>query len=158
MNFKLSALILSATLALTACGGDKAADTQAGGGASSTGADEVAARQSLMKDWRAASDILKGMTEDPSKFDKAVAEEQAKFLSESSQMWAHFGNEANKGKSQDTVWTDAAGFKAAADKFDAATAALYTAAQSAQSAGDIQAALGAVGESCGGCHKVFKQK
>lgn len=153
--FNKIALVAMTALALSACGGDKAG-TDAGASGDSS---QVTARQALMKDWAGASDILKGMVEDPSKFDKAVAEEQAKFLSETSaQMWGHFTDVNQKGKSQDAVWSDAAGFQAAADKFNSAATALHTAAQGAQSVEDISAALGQVGESCGGCHKVFKQK
>lgn len=153
----LTAVAFSAiALTLTACNKDNA--TTATDTAASTAVDDVATRQALMKDWGAASEIIKGMVEDPSRFDSAVLQEQTKFLADSSsQMWTHFANEANKGKSQDAVWTDAAGFKAAADKFNAAVANLNTVAQTAQSADDIGAALGQVGESCGSCHKVFKK-
>lgn len=158
MNFKLTALLLSATLALTACGGEKPAETTSADNAPAA-SDSIKARQDLMQDWRGANDIIKGMLENPASFDAAVLQEQTKFLSESTaHAWTHFADPNQKGKSQDAVWADAAGFKAAADKFDTAVSALHTAAQTAKAASDIEAAFGQVGESCGSCHKVFKQK
>lgn len=153
--FKKTLAVALTALALTACGGEKPADNQA---ATSAASDSVKARQDLMQDWRAANDILKGMSDNPASFDAAVAKEQAQFLADSStKMWEHFADANQKGKSQDAVWADAAGFKAAADKFNAAAAALNTAAQTATQITDLEAAMGQVGESCGSCHKVFKQ-
>lgn len=134
-------------IALTACGGNKTVESS-----------DVSARQALMKDWRSASDIIKGMTENPDQFDAAVLQEQAKFLDDTkSQMWAHFADANAKGKATDAVWSDPAGFAAATAQFDTAVSTLNATAQSAQSATDIESALGQVGESCGSCHKVFKQ-
>lgn len=153
--FKKTLAVALTALALTACGGEKPADNQA---ATPAASDSVKARQDLMQDWRAANDILKGMSDNPASFDAAVAKEQAQFLADSStKMWEHFADANQKGKSQDAVWADAAGFKAAADKFNAAAAALNTAAQTATQITDLEAAMGQVGESCGSCHKVFKQ-
>lgn len=158
----LTALAFGAiTLTLTACGQDNTASTAPADNSATTApaVDDVAARQAIMKDWRGANDIIKGMLEDPNQFNAAVLQEQTKFLVESSvQAWTHFGDANQKGKAQDTVWSDAAGFKTATETFNAAVIALDTAAQTAQSSADIQEAFGKVGESCGSCHKVFKQK
>lgn len=157
----LTALAFGAiTLTLTACGGDKASTaTDTATPAETTKADDVATRQAMMKDWRGASDIIKGMLEDPSQFNAAVLQEQTKFLVESStHAWTHFADANQKGKSQDAVWSDAEGFKTATETFNTAVVALDTAAQTAQSSADIQEAFGKVGESCGSCHKVYKQK
>lgn len=148
-------MIALTALALTACGGDKSTDTSS---ATSSNDDAVKARQALMKDWRAANDILKGMSDNPASFDATVAKEQAQFLADSSkEMWGHFADANQKGKSQDTVWSDAAGFKAATDKFNTAATALQAAAQTATQITDLEPAMGQVGESCGSCHKAFKQ-
>lgn len=158
----LTALAFGAiTLTLTACGGDKAstATSDTTTPAETSKVDDVAARQAIMKDWRGANDIIKGMLEDPNQFNATVLQEQTKFLVESStQAWTHFGDANQKGKSQDAVWSDAEGFKTATEAFNTAVVALDTAAQTAQSSADIQEAFGKVGESCGSCHKVFKQK
>lgn len=119
---------------------------------------EVKARQNAMQDWRIASDIMKGMVEKPDSFDAAAFKEQADFIANSSKdTWKHFANEANKGKSKDTVWTDAQGFADKAQAFDAAAAKLATVAGTATKADDVQPALGQLGESCGSCHKAYKQ-
>lgn len=160
LTLKKSLLVAMTALALTACGGDKAStETSAPASAEQAATtDPVTARQDLMQDWRAANEILKGMSDNPANFDAAVAKEQAQLLADgSTKMWEYFADANQKGKSQDAVWSDAAGFKAAADKFNAAAAALNTAAQSATQIGDLEAAMGQVGESCGGCHKVYKQ-
>ena len=141
------ALITAATLTLGACS-SKTATTE-----------DVKARQDIMQDWRASSDIMKGMLEKPDTFDAATFKEQADLIANStSDAWTHFGNEANKGGSQDTVWTDAEDFKAQAEQFNVAASELSAAAASATSVEDVQAAFGKVGESCGSCHKAYKQK
>ncbi|OOR87207.1 hypothetical protein B0181_10825 [Moraxella caviae] len=119
----------------------------------------VKARQDAMQDWRGANDILKGMVENPANFDAAAFKEQAEFIASGTEaMWAHFANEADKGgDSLDNVWTDAAGFKAKADAFDAAANELVAAAANATQTSDIEAAYGKMGESCGACHKEFKK-
>lgn len=121
--------------------------------------EDVKTRQNIMQDWRASSDIMKGMLEKPDTFDAATFKEQADLIANStSDAWTHFANEANKGDSQDTVWTDAEGFKAQAEQFNVAASELSAAAASATSVEDVQAAFGKVGESCGSCHKAYKQK
>lgn len=136
-------------LSLVACNKEAATPTNT--------TNDVATRQALMKDWRAANDIIKGMVENPDSFDKALLQEQTKFLADSHTMWAHFKDSNAKGKAQETVWSDTAGFNAAAQKFDDATTALNNAAQTATTAQDIAPFVGQVGESCGGCHKTYKQ-
>lgn len=153
-KLKASLFTLVTIITLTACGGDKIS-TQNG----DTTNDNVKARQALMKDWRGANDIIGGMVENPSSFDKATLQEQVEFLSSSANnMWTYFDDANAKGKSQEVVWTDAAGFKAKADEFNKAVAELSIVASSATSADDINAAAGAVSESCGSCHKIYKMK
>lgn len=150
------AFATAAVITLTACS-NPSTPTEATA-ESNPASSDVASRQALMKDWRAANDIIKGMTENPASFDAAVLKEQTSFLADSSsKMWSHFADASAKGNSTDAVWNDPTAFKAATDKFDATVTALNTAAQTASSAADIEAALGQVGESCGSCHKVFKQ-
>lgn len=120
---------------------------------------DVQTRQDIMQDWRMSGDIMKGMIEKPETFDAKAFKEQADAIKTSTaHVWTHFANEADKGGSQDTVWTDAAGFKAKADEFNAAVDALATAAANAQTPADVEAAFGKMGETCGSCHKAYKQK
>lgn len=72
--------------------------------------------------------------------------------------WAAFGEGTQDGsKSKPEVWSDAAGFTAAKDKFSMAMTKLVAAADS----GDLEklrAAAGDVGDSCKGCHDKFQIK
>ena len=63
------------------------------------------------------------------------------------------GSEGGRAKAE--IWSDWAGFVKAADDFKAAAPKLVAAADS-MNAGQVGAALGAVGKTCGGCHKPFR--
>ncbi|WP_323841732.1 MULTISPECIES: cytochrome c [unclassified Moraxella] len=120
---------------------------------------DIKTRQNIMQDWRAANDIMKSMVEKPDTFDAATFKEQADFIKESTnKAWESFADSANKGKSQDAVWSDGAGFKAQADEFNAIADELSAIAKEAQSADDVSRVLGRLNESCGSCHKTYKQK
>lgn len=139
---------LSAALLLTACGSSATTAESA----------DIKARQQLMQDWRGASDILKGMSENPANFNADVLKEQANFLAGSTaQAWGLFNENAKGGDAKDEVWTDAAGFQAKQAEFDAAVTALQTASQTATQLSDVEPLMGKVGESCGSCHKVYKK-
>ena len=66
------------------------------------------------------------------------------------------GSADAKSRSKPEIWSDWAGFEKAANDFKAAAPALVTAAMSGDR-GQIGAALGAVGKTCGGCHKPFRK-
>ena len=139
---RTSHLILCAlcALLLSACSNNSSETNQ-----------DNAPAQALMRDWRAANDILKGMTENPANFNAARLQEQAQFFADSSPtMWSHFdkslGTDANK-----------VGFEAKAAEFDSAVAALLEASKNADDITDVDAAIGALGESCGSCHKLYKK-
>lgn len=71
-----------------------------------------------------------------------------------------FGPGTDKGKktgAKPNVWTDAAGFKAAADKMVAAVAKLDTAAKSGN-LDAVKAAFGETGKTCKGCHDDYRSK
>lgn len=140
---------------LTACGNGA---NQANFADSNATTSDVVARQALMKDWRSATDILKGMTENPANFDTALLQEQTRFLQDTSgEMWSYYGDSSAKGNASDALWADPTGFAEATAQFDAAVMALNAAAQTATSPQDIEKALGQVGESCGGCHKKYRR-
>lgn len=156
-SFKHLALAVATTALLTACGGDNASSGSAPA-EQPTANDEVKTRQNTMKDWRGANDIMKSMLENPASFDQATFLEQAQYIqSSTAQTWSAFSDANNKGKSQDAVWSDAEGFQAQKDLFDEKITALVEVATNAQSADDVQAAFGAMAETCGSCHKVYKQ-
>lgn len=55
------------------------------------------------------------------------------------------------------MWTKAAEFKDAADKFQSEAGKLAVVAKSGDEAG-MKAQLGAVGKSCKACHETFKSR
>lgn len=141
-------------LTLTACGGSNHANFADSNATTS----DVASRQALMKDWRSANDILKGMMENPANFDTALLQEQTQFLQDtSSEMWSYYNDSSATGNAKDTVWSDPTGFAEATANFDAAVMALNAAAQTATSPQDVERALGQVGEACGSCHKAYRR-
>lgn len=118
----------------------------------------VKERQDMMANWGDAMKVMGGMMKNPDTFDAAKFKEEATFLADdAANPWPHFADENSKGGATDAVWSDAAGFKAEADKFQQATAALSTAAQNANSATDVEAAFKEVGASCKSCHTTYKQ-
>ncbi len=62
---------------------------------------------------------------------------------------------SDKSRAKPEIWADWAGFSKAADDFANATVAVVTAAESGDPAA-IGAALGGVGQTCGGCHKPYR--
>lgn len=148
---KLIAVLALASLTLVGCNNQTSTDK-------TTDSDAVKTRQNLMKDWRGANDIMKGMLENPTSFDAAAFKEQVEFINSSNaNMWTHFADANTKGDSQDAVWSDAAGFKAKQDEFSNALANLVSVAGSAKSADDVKQAFGAMAENCGSCHKIYKK-
>jgi cytochrome c556 len=67
------------------------------------------------------------------------------------------GSDFGETSAKDKVWSDAEGFAAAAKKNQEATAVLVKAAESGD-AGQFGEAMGAVGESCKGCHQTYRKK
>ena len=64
------------------------------------------------------------------------------------------GGDDSRAKAE--IWTDWDGFKKAAMDFEAAAPGLVAAAKTGDR-GQIGAALGAVGKTCGGCHKPYRK-
>ncbi|WP_230659378.1 c-type cytochrome [Psychrobacter sp. I-STPA10] len=148
MNIKsalFASIILPIGLLITACSSTS----------DNTGVKE---RQDMMANWGDAMKVMGGMMKNPDTFDAAKFQEEAAFLAtDAVKPWTHFADENSKGGATDAVWTDAAGFKAEADKFQQATAELNTAAQNATSTADVQAAFENVSASCKSCHTTYKQ-
>lgn len=144
---KQTVLIALTTFLLSACNSGE-----------NSSSPDVKTRQNLMQDWRSASDIMKGMMENPASFDPATFKEQAYFIHESNQkMWSHFADANAKGKGQEAIWTDATGFKAKQDEFITTTTNLILASDSAKTAADVEQPFGKMVESCGSCHKTYQK-
>jgi cytochrome c556 len=74
--------------------------------------------------------------------------------------WFPAGTEAREGRrtrAKGEIWSDAAGFRTAADRFAQASAAFDQAARSGD-LGAIRAARGTLGETCGNCHDHYRAR
>jgi len=60
-----------------------------------------------------------------------------------------------KSEASPAIWTDAAGFAAAATAFETATAQVLAAAKISDNEA-VKTGMGAIGQSCGGCHEKFR--
>lgn len=94
-------------------------------------------------------------------FDQAAFLQRAQRLNMLSSMpWDGFGAGTDAGaptKARPEIWSNAAGFKQAADAFQAETPKLVAAAQSGNM-DQIKAAFGGVVKSCDNCHDNFRSK
>lgn len=112
------------------------------------------AREDIMKQYSRASKALRGMTEDPSKFNADELKQHAQTLSQDP--WGHFPETAKGGESKDEIWTNPAEFQAQIDKYKSAVTALNTAVVSATSIDAVKTQIADVGASCKSCHTQFK--
>ena len=71
--------------------------------------------------------------------------------------WAAFGPGTEGGRAKSEIWSDAAGFKSAIDRFQAAAANFDTVAK-AGNPDAIKTAFGALGASCKNCHDSYQAK
>jgi cytochrome c556 len=111
-------------------------------------------REALMKQNGAAMKALNGIATAAS-FDAAAAKAQTQILVDNAGKIPGLfapGSEMGDPHALPNIWTDAAGFKAVADKFgaDAMTA------QNATDGTSLAAALKTVQGDCGGCHKTYR--
>jgi cytochrome c556 len=128
------------------------------GGVAIAQGDPIAARKDNRKQAGAQMKAIKGVID--AKGDaKAVVPAAAK-LKELSRAFPTFfpaGSDKGETKALPNIWTDKAGFAAAAKAASDAIDALQVAAGT----GDLAAvtnAFGAVGKTCGGCHEKFRAK
>lgn len=109
-------------------------------------------RVAVMRANGAATGALRGAV---ANFDATVAKTQGQILvdnaAKTKALFAAGTDQADPGANP-AIWTDAAGFNAAADKF-AADAAKIGAATDGPS---LQTALAAVNADCGGCHRTYR--
>ncbi len=92
-------------------------------------------------------------------FDAAAAASNAQLVEQVGTLpWAGFVAGSEDGsKAKPEVWTNAAKFKEAADKFRAESAKL-TAAAKTGNADQLKTAFGATAATCKGCHDTFKKE
>jgi len=116
-------------------------------------ADAHSDREAVM---RANGGAVRALNGAVANFDAAVVKAQGQVLVDNAAkiktLYAP-GTDQNDPDALPAIWTDAAGFSAAADKF-AADAAKVGAATDGPS---LQAAIAAVNADCGGCHRAFRK-
>jgi cytochrome c556 len=115
-------------------------------------ADAHADREAVMKANGAAVRALNGLV---ANFDAAAAKTQGQILVDNAaKIKAAFapGTDQNDPGALPVVWTDAAGFAAAADKFGADAQTVLAATDGPS----LKTALTAVNADCGGCHRVYR--
>lgn len=121
-------------------------------------------REALMKERGQAVGGLSKMAKGETPFDAAGALallEQLKANGEKTDidvLWAASatGNTGDSPESAPKIWEDMAGFKAAEEKYETAVNAAIAAAPADAAA--LGAAMGGIGQSCGGCHEVYRIK
>ena len=89
---------------------------------------------------------------------KVASEHMAVILAVHKLPWTAFPAGSDKGhpnRAKANIWSDAAGFKAAEDKFVAEIAKLDAAVRSGQ-ADSLKTAFGPVGGTCKGCHDNYR--
>lgn len=128
--------------------------TASSASATSATTDHISAREDIMGSFAGAMKSMRGMTEDPSKFNAEEVKKHAETLSQD--VWVHFPDTAKGGGSKDEVWTQPEQFKAEIEKYKSAVEAFKTASQNATSIDAVKAQFGEVGASCKSCHTAFK--
>jgi cytochrome c556 len=149
MSFRPALIVLS-VLALAGCGNP---DTPAGRAADQRHEDFEAIGEAM----KTAGDELKAAAPDMVKITAAAATING--FAPKIPSWFPAGSGPQDGIKTDAlaaVWTDAAGFAAAADKFKGAALAFDVAAQTGNKAA-IGAAMQALGGACKGCHDKFRE-
>ncbi|MDF1721419.1 MAG: cytochrome c [Minwuia sp.] len=111
----------------------------------------VASMKEIGGAMKAISDVAKGNAE----ASDATVAAAMKINTLSQQVPSWFPEGSGEYRAKANIWTDWAGFKAANDKFVAASADLVEATKT-MDAGKIGAALGATGKTCGGCHETYR--
>ena len=103
---------------------------------------------------------MAGMAQGKVPYNADTVKRNAEFLDTLSKMaWDGFtpGTQEIKSRALPVIYSDAAKFKEAQDRFQADTAKLVSVVTSGDEAA-IKAQIGAVGKNCGSCHDAFREK
>ncbi|MEK9724592.1 MAG: cytochrome c [Rhodospirillaceae bacterium] len=116
--------------------------------------DAIAYRQTLMKGVGAAMGGLKMVVQGKASADsaKGLAMAMNGFATAAATAFPK-GSGGDKTRAKDDIWSRPAEFAAALGAFQKAAAGVVA----ASNGGGIKAAFGALGGSCGGCHKPFRK-
>jgi cytochrome c556 len=114
-------------------------------------------RKSVFTVQSRAFGALRAMSKGDLPFNAADAKANAHIISTLSSLpWSAFGAGTDSNKTKPEIWTDAAGFKSAADKYMIATVVLESVAKTGDLA-QIRTAVGALGATCKQCHEAYKK-
>ena len=120
-------------------------------------ADAIQQRQALMKSNGAQAGTLNKMVKGETPFDAAAAKAAFETIAQNITTFPTLfpaGSDVGETKAGPAIWTDKAGFEAAAAKLKAdATAA----AASATTLDALKAAFPTVGADCGACHQAYRK-
>ncbi len=119
--------------------------------------DAIKYRQSVLTVQARAFGALNAMNKGDVPFNAAAAQTQAHIISTLAALpWTAFGAGTENAKTKPEIWSDAAGFKAASDKFVATAQALDTAAKTGD-ANAVKTAWGAYAATCKACHDAYRK-
>jgi cytochrome c556 len=119
--------------------------------------DAIKYRQSVLTVQARAFGALNAMNKGDVPFNAAAAQTQAHIISTLATLpWTAFGAGTESPKTKPEIWTDAAGFKAASDKYVTTAQALDTAAKTGD-ANAIKTAWGAYAATCKACHDAYRK-
>jgi cytochrome c556 len=120
--------------------------------------DAIKYRQSVLTVQARAFGAINAMNKGDVPFNAAAAQANASIIATLSTLpWNAFGAGTESPKTRPEIWTDAAGFKASADKYVSAAAALDVAAKTGDAA-QVKTAWGALAGTCKQCHDAFQKK
>lgn len=108
-------------------------------------------------DFKAVNDAVRSERTDAAKLLPAVLRMEASAAELMSWFPAGSGSDRARTRAEPAVWSDAAGFRAAAGAFRAETGKLEQAVRAGK-AGAIQAQARALGQTCASCHAKFRAK
>ena len=122
--------------------------------------DPIAVRQGLMKNVGAAMRVAGGMATGKLAFDAIAAELAMRTINSSATGYPAFFPESSKTggdtEAAPAIWTDMAGFEAAAEKLTQTSATAIDAAR--QGEDSFKSAFGAVAATCKSCHETYRVK
>lgn len=119
---------------------------------------DIERRKEAMKVLGATFGMMKKVTKGEAEFSPALVTQAQSAVAVSKIIVTLFpqGSGGEKSRAKDEIWSDWDNFKKAADAFKAAAPQLIEAAKS-NDKDKVGATLGAVGKTCGGCHKPYRK-
>ena len=119
--------------------------------------DAIKYRQSVFTVQANAFGAINAMNTGRVPFNAAAAQTNANIITTLASLpWTAFAVGTDNAKTKPEIWSDAAGFKSASDKYQAAAASLDVAAKSGN-ADQVKTAWGALAGTCKACHDAYRK-